>query len=234
MLPGKFVSVVRLVNPTSTKEELEINATVTQPSRRSSARRRYLVALLTRRARWVFSLLIAALLLPFCVVTPVAAAGTSIPIGNLPGWKQIMAEDFNTAVALGSFHTSSYARRFFAYTGGDTFGHGVYDAKRVNSVAGGALDWYLHKENGQPYVSALVPVVPTTGWGQRYGRYSVRYRSDVVPWVQDGVPVVAGQRQLGRGRGRLSRGGIAREERQGKRHLRKHVPTRRYPPRNPR
>ena len=104
----------------------------------------------------------------------------------------ILAEDFNTAVALGSYQSSTYARRFFAYTGGDTFGHGVYDARRVNSVAGGLMDWYLHKENGQPYVSALVPVVPATGWGQRYGRYSVRFRSDVVPWVQDGVPVVAG------------------------------------------
>jgi hypothetical protein len=84
-------------------------------------------------------------------------------------------------VALGSYQSSTYARRFFAYSGGDTFGHGVYDAKRVNSVSGGLLDWYLHKENGQPYVSALVPVVPATGWGQRYGRYSVRFRSDVVP-----------------------------------------------------
>jgi len=120
--------------------------------------------------------------MPLAGASPAAAATTSLPVGNLPGWKQIMAEDFTTSVALGSFPTSSYARRFFAYTGGtDTFGHGRYDAKRVNSVSGGALDWYLHKENGQPYVSALVPVVPTTGWGQRYGRYSVRYKSDVVP-----------------------------------------------------
>jgi hypothetical protein len=102
--------------------------------------------------------------MPFAGASPAAAATTSLPVGNLPGWKQIMAEDFTTSVALGSFPTSSYARRFFAYTGGtDTFGHGRYDAKRVNSVSGGALDWYLHKENGQPYVSALVPVVPTTG-----------------------------------------------------------------------
>src|SRR6476469_1014362 len=159
--------------------EIEINVNVTHPrvapGQLSRTSRR-------SRAAWVVSILVAALVVPFAGASAAAAATTTLPIGNLPGWKQIMAEDFTTSVALGSFPTSSYARRFFAYTGGtDTFGHGRYDAKRVNSVSGGALDWYLHKENGQPYVSALAPVVPTTGWGQRYGRYSVRYKSDVVP-----------------------------------------------------
>ena len=119
--------------------EIEINVNVTHPrvapGQLSRTSRR-------SRAAWVVSILVAALLMPFAGASPAAAATTSLPVGNLPGWKQIMAEDFTTSVALGSFPTSSYARRFFAYTGGtDTFGHGRYDAKRVNSVSGGALDW---------------------------------------------------------------------------------------------
>ena len=104
-----------------------------------------------------------------------------MPVGNLTGWNQVLAEDFTTSVALGSFTSSTYRSKLFPYTGTDTFGHGRYDATKVNSVSGGALNFYLHKESSQPYVSSLVLMNPTTSWGQTYGRYSVRFRSDDIP-----------------------------------------------------
>ncbi len=105
----------------------------------------------------------------------------SMPVGNLPGWKQVFTQDFKTDVPLGSFRQSSYMKDLFPYTGGDTYGHGEYDATKVNSVSGGILDWFLHKEDGQSYVSAIVPEIPSSHWGQLYGRYSIRFRSEVVP-----------------------------------------------------
>jgi hypothetical protein len=111
-------------------------------------------------------------------VVPVAVPA-AMPVGDLPGWKQVVAEDFTSPVALGSWATGSYAKRWFAYSGyADTTGRGWYDPAKVLSVKDGALDWYVHTEGGKPRVGAVVPVIPATGWGQTYGRYSMRFRSD--------------------------------------------------------
>ncbi len=92
-----------------------------------------------------------------------------------------MAQDFATPVARGAFPNSSY-RWFFPYSGyRDTSGKGLYAPSTVMSIGGGVMDWYLHTLNGTPQVSSVVPEVPSTGWGQLYGRYSVRFRSDVMP-----------------------------------------------------
>ncbi len=103
-------------------------------------------------------------------------------MGNLPGWTQVFADDFSTPVALGGFTSSSYAKRWFAYSGyKDTSGRGWYAPDKVISVSHGNLDWYVHTDNGVHDVAALVPIIPATRWGQTYGRYSFRFRADTIP-----------------------------------------------------
>jgi hypothetical protein len=98
------------------------------------------------------------------------------------GWTRTFAEEFATPVNLGGFVDSSYAARWFAYDGyRDTSGRGLYDPDRVLSVHDGMLDWYVHTANRLPLVSAVVARSPQTGWGQKYGRYSFRFRSDLLP-----------------------------------------------------
>jgi Glycosyl hydrolases family 16 len=60
-------------------------------------------------------------------------------------------------------------------------GRGWYAPDKVISVTNGTLDWYVHTQNGVHYVAAMVPMVPASGWGQRYGRYSFRFRADTIP-----------------------------------------------------
>jgi len=109
------------------------------------------------------------------------ASSTAMPKGDLPGWRQVSADDFTTAVPLGSFPGSTYRSRYFTYGGyADTSGRGWYDPAKVLSVKDGMLDWYIHTSGGMPRVSAVVPRIPSTGWGQTYGRYSVRFRSDTI------------------------------------------------------
>lgn len=118
-------------------------------------------------------------------VAAAAAAGstsTSMPTGDLPGWKQVFAEDFTTAVPLGSWNSSSYAKKWFGYSGyADTSGRGWYDPNKVISVQNGAMDWYVRTEGGQRLVAAMVPRIPASNWGQTYGRYSFRFKADTIP-----------------------------------------------------
>jgi beta-glucanase (GH16 family) len=106
-----------------------------------------------------------------------------MPVGDLPGWKQVFADDFATDVPLGSFPGASYNNRWFPYNPGccDTSGYGTYDASKVVSVSGGVMDAYLHTEGGTHYVNAMVAKAPATGWGQLYGRYSIRMKADPIP-----------------------------------------------------
>ena len=110
---------------------------------------------------------------------------SGMPSGNLPGWTQIVAQDFDAAVSLGTvsgtFPASAH-QAFSCYDGfPDTSGHGLHAPRQVLSVHDSMLDWYLHTVNGQPLVSAVVVAVPSTGWGQCHGRYAVRFRSSLMP-----------------------------------------------------
>jgi hypothetical protein len=113
-----------------------------------------------------------------------------MPVGNLPGWTQVFAEDFTTDAALGSFtNTSSdsttlsapsaYASKWTSYPNNwkDTSKNGTYDAAKTLSVSNGNLDIFLHSENGVHFVAAPMPVLPV----MTYGRYSVRFQADAVP-----------------------------------------------------
>jgi hypothetical protein len=108
---------------------------------------------------------------------------SSMPIGDLDGWRQIFTEDFTTPAPLGKF-TSAYGARWDAYPSPwtDTSGRGVYNPAKVLSVSNGVLDWYLHTENGTHYVGAVVPKLPGQSNGaQIYGKYTFRFRADTIP-----------------------------------------------------
>jgi beta-glucanase (GH16 family) len=110
-----------------------------------------------------------------------AASGqetTSMPSGDIPGWRQTFAQDFNVPAAPGQVG-DTYGNDMRGYSGfPDTSGHGTYTPDAVLSVSGGRLDYYLHTAEGKPRVASAVPF----GYdGQTYGRYSIRFRSDPLP-----------------------------------------------------
>jgi len=106
-----------------------------------------------------------------------------MPVGDLSGWHQIFTDDFTTTAELGSFPGTAYGAKWDAYEEGwpDTSHHGTYSPGRTLSVSGGALNIYVHSENGVHLVAAPFPKLPNGAFGQTYGRYTVRFRSDPVP-----------------------------------------------------
>jgi hypothetical protein len=130
----------------------------------------------------------------FPAPTAAAPGGEPMPRGDLPGWKMIFSEDFETPLALGQWGDCSpktfvcsrlpdaYTGRWWAYPEGwpDTSGHGRYSPGRTLSIADGVFDIFVHTENGRHLVSAPVPLINGSGGplGQLYGRYVVRFKAD--------------------------------------------------------
>jgi Glycosyl hydrolases family 16 len=110
-------------------------------------------------------------------------SGAPMPVGDLPGWRQIVADDLLYAVALGSF-PSAVSSTWGDYPDGwpDTTGHGTYMPSKVVSISGGVLDMWVHTENGVHMVAVPYPLLPgaSAANGMLYGRYVVRFRSDPV------------------------------------------------------
>ena len=132
-------------------------------------------------------------------IAALAPSGQAVPGGDLPGWKQIFADDFTTDVPLGSF-PSAVAGRWGGYPhpAKDTSHNGTYWPEKVVSVHDSVMDLYLHTEGGIHAVSAPQPrLFPglSAARGQLYGRYAVRFRSDPLPgykiawmlWPDSGV-----------------------------------------------
>ncbi|MBT2501073.1 glycoside hydrolase family 16 protein [Curtobacterium sp. ISL-83] len=117
---------------------------------------------------------------PVTASTPAPApapGGTGLPSGSVTSngriWKQAYKQDFTTPAALGQFGTVYPS--IGTYNGySDTSGQGKYTPGRVLSVANGNLDFWLHSENGQPLVAAVLPddYAPHTT-----GRVSIRYKT---------------------------------------------------------
>ncbi len=120
---------------------------------------------------------------PLATATPVPA-GTAMPVGDLPGWKQIFTEDFTTPVTLGNFPGTAYKNKFTVYLDGwpDTAGKqgkpSRYYPSKVITVANGILNKYMHTENGFSMGAAILPILPSGGRDQLYGKYTVRFRAD--------------------------------------------------------
>ena len=125
-----------------------------------------------------------------------------MPVGDMPQWRQILAEDFTTAVPVGGFPGPAYDSRWDVYEDGwkDTAAknegtNSRYYPSRVLSVSNGILNKHLHTENGTTMVAAIMPSIGDL----TYGRFSVRFRADEVagfktawllwpqgPWPQNG------------------------------------------------
>ncbi len=106
-----------------------------------------------------------------------------MPVGDIPGWHQIFADDFKTDVPLGSF-PSAVSRTWGCYPDGwhDTSGNGTYSCTKVCSIHDGMLDLHIHTEKGVHYVAVPYPKIPggSSQNGQLYGRYAVRFKADVL------------------------------------------------------
>jgi len=98
---------------------------------------------------------------------------------ELPGWRHLFVDDFDTDVPLGSFPAQVSAKwSAYPYPWRDTSRNGVYDPGRVVSIDNGVLTKDLRTIDGQPSVAALTPKVPgSIALGTLYGRYEVRFRS---------------------------------------------------------
>jgi hypothetical protein len=115
---------------------------------------------------------------------------TTAPVGNLPGWTHIFADDFTRDAALGTWanpsdptkvvYVGSGGQRWLTYpqTFTDTYQHRPYRSDQVLSVSNGALDFFLHNVDGKPAGANPSPVLPDGTPYQTYGRYSARLKVD--------------------------------------------------------
>lgn len=94
-------------------------------------------------------------------------------------WVPSVREDFSKDVPVGQFASSAYADEWTVYPDGwhDTSGVGTYAPKRVLSTADGNLRFDMHSD-GEDFLGAALLAKQTNG--QRYGRYSIRWRADPV------------------------------------------------------
>lgn len=124
---------------------------------------------------------------------PESAALQTMPVGDLPGWKQVFTEDFTKGdVPLGAFPGPAYQADWSAGykdgtpdTAGQTSGgKSGYFPSKVLSVTNGVLDWFLHSEDGVFMGAAPTPRIPNASAAPPransllYGRVSVRFKAD--------------------------------------------------------
>jgi beta-glucanase (GH16 family) len=103
-----------------------------------------------------------------------------LPVGDLPGWRQVFVDDFLTDVPLGSFPAAVSANwEAYPEPWRDTSRNGSYAPERVVSVDDGVLRKHIRTEGGQHLVAALLPqVTDSMHAGLCYGRFAIRYRTD--------------------------------------------------------
>lgn len=124
-------------------------------------------------------------------------SGQAMPVGDLPGWRQVFAEDFTVPAPTGSWGASCArdpdAGNKIVYTGArgtkwrtypdcysDTYDKRPYRSDQVLSVHDGVLDFSLRNVDGKPAGANPSPVVNSANNSQyqTYGRYSARFRVD--------------------------------------------------------
>jgi hypothetical protein len=123
-----------------------------------------------------------------------ASAGAEpMPVGDLPGWHQIFADDFQTDVPVGGFSgcdngtvrtctglPAAVQAKWWDYPDGwkDTSGQGTYSPSKVISIQNGMMHLHMYTDNGVTMVAAPVPKIPDpvgSEGGQLYGRYAIRW-----------------------------------------------------------
>ncbi|MGN6446091.1 family 16 glycosylhydrolase [Amnibacterium sp.] len=115
---------------------------------------------------------------------PTPSSGSAMPAANAyPGWTRVIAQNFDTDAALGSF-ASKYPG-WAGYDGSTSGASGTtWNSSTTMSVSGSVLRMRNWMSNGKAQAGALTPIVPGTGsWnqqGQTYGKYVVRFKADSV------------------------------------------------------
>lgn len=117
-------------------------------------------------------------------------SGQAVPIGDLPGWKQIFYDDFTKDAEVGSWGSECDPERI-VYIGAqgqkwksyptcykDTYQKRPYRADSVLSIKGGVLNFFLHQVDGQPAGANPSPVIDGASQYQTYGRYVARFKVD--------------------------------------------------------
>jgi hypothetical protein len=141
------------------------------------------------RAVGVRVLVVGSVLLAGYSVAGMVSPDDPMPTGDLPGWRQIFADDFSVDVPVGGFPGhDTYRDKWDVYsdgakdTAGQKGGPSRYYPSKVVSVRDGILNLDLHTENGTPMAAALLPLLPggPSGKGQQYGKYTIRFRADAV------------------------------------------------------
>jgi hypothetical protein len=132
-------------------------------------------------------------------------SGVAMPVGDLPGWHQIFADNFGNpndpqpVVPEGAFSgCGSQSVRIcsglapYPGTQGNWWAYpdgwagsvgGQYSPSNSVSLDGGVMTYRQRVVGGTQIIDALAPKVPGTGaeGGRLYGRYSVRARWDTTP-----------------------------------------------------
>jgi hypothetical protein len=141
-------------------------------------------------------------------------SGQTVPIGDLPGWKQVFADDFQgESVSTGQFSNCSSSdntcsslpastkSKWWDYPDGwrDTSGTCDYEPSQTLSISDDTLDMFIHTSSSGACMAAApiakLPDAVDSSNGQLYGMYSVRMRSDAVPgylaafllWPDNGI-----------------------------------------------
>lgn len=112
-------------------------------------------------------------------------SGESMPTGNIPGWHQVLAENFNETVPLGRFPAAVAARWGHSYPDGfkDTSKLGRYEPTKTVSIEHGVMTIHVHTQDGIHMAAAALPTVPGahgSDGGMLYGRFQIRLRADPV------------------------------------------------------
>lgn len=127
-----------------------------------------------------------------------SSSGSDMPVGDLPGWRQVLTEDFDADVPIGGFSSTdsgalvqscaahdAYADRLRVYPDGwSTWNSmGVYAPERTISTKSSVLDLYLHRDStsGDALAAAVYPArAGRDDNASTYGRWSWRMRSAAV------------------------------------------------------
>src|SRR5436190_16893554 len=106
-----------------------------------------------------------------------SASADAMPLGDLPGWRQVFSDDFTQPLAAGQF-PASVGSRWSAYADGwpDTSGKGTHYPSGI-SWHDGLMDIPIGWDGAHFVVNAPVPLLPR----MLYGRYAVRFKADLVP-----------------------------------------------------
>lgn len=116
-------------------------------------------------------------------------SGQAMPVGNLPGWHQVFADNFaGDYYPVGSFTGCQHTKckgtpslPWGAVPDGrpDTSGHCRYYPSKTVSIQGGVLK--IHMFTNSAGVCMDASLYPRRFTPLTYGRYSVRFRSAAVP-----------------------------------------------------